>query len=193
LYGSRDSFIPYYSGRNKTIELPEHGDHNATELRQKYADKVFNSQDFRAGILYAYHNQYAKVYPTVDIAVYRNERKELLLGKKPNSQKWRLIGGFVDPTDDNYEAAAIRELREEAGKVNVENLKYAMSAKIDDWRYRSEVDKIITNVFTCDYKSGELSPQDDICELGWFPVSGIRGMIDREEVTEEHEFILSKL
>src|SRR5476651_2153987 len=29
LYGSRDSFIPYYTGRCETIELPEHGDYNA--------------------------------------------------------------------------------------------------------------------------------------------------------------------
>jgi len=33
LYGSRDSFIPYYAGRFETVELPEHGDYNATELR----------------------------------------------------------------------------------------------------------------------------------------------------------------
>src|ERR1700760_2842829 len=65
LYGSRDSFIPYYTGKFETFELPEHGDYNATEIRKQYADKVFDSTDFRAGILYAYHNQYTKVYPTV--------------------------------------------------------------------------------------------------------------------------------
>jgi bifunctional NMN adenylyltransferase/nudix hydrolase len=193
LYGSRDSFIPYYSGKNKTIELPKHEGHNATELRKQYADKVFDSQDFRAGILYAYHNQYPKVYPTVDIAMYRSNRKEILLGKKANSNKWRLFGGFVDPTDANYESAALRELCEEAGEVEVGNLKYVFSSKIDDWRYRSEVDKIITSVFTCDYVSGTLKAQDDICALDWIEVAELSRMIKGGEVAEEHIEIIEKL
>ncbi|MFT6334839.1 MAG: bifunctional NMN adenylyltransferase/nudix hydrolase [Halioglobus sp.] len=193
LYGSRDSFIPFYSGRNKTIELPEHGDHNATELRQKYADKVFDSQDFRAGILYAYHNQYPKVYPTVDIAVFRNEGKEVLLGKKPNNMKWRLIGGYVDPTDDKLEDAAQRELKEEAGSIKVKNMTYLMSTKVDDWRYRSEVDKIITTVFRCEYVSGKFKAQDDICELAWHNVGDLEAMIERGEVTPEHVDIIGNV
>ncbi len=190
LYGSRDSFIPYYSGRNKTIELPEHGGHNATELRKKYADKVFDSQDFRAGILYAYHNQYPKVYPTVDIAVFRNEGKEILLGKKPNNMKWRLIGGYVDPSDEKLEDAALRELEEEAGPIVVKNMSYVMSTKVDDWRYRSEVDKIITTVFRCEYVSGEFQAQDDICELGWHNVKDLPEMIKGGEITPEHVVII---
>ena len=193
LYGSRDSFIPYYFGKNKTVELPEHGDHNATELRQKYADKVFDSQDFRAGILYAYHNQYAKVYPTVDIAVYRNNGKEILLGKKSNNMKWRLIGGYVDPTDKKLEDAALRELEEEAGPIKVQNMTYVMSTKVDDWRYRGEVDKIITTVFSCEYVSGEIKAQDDICELGWHEVAKLQRMIEREEITPEHVDIIGNV
>ena len=193
LYGSRDSFIPYYSGRNKTIELPEHGDHNATELRQKYADKVFDSQDFRAGILYAYHNQYPKVYPTVDIAVFRKKGKEVLLGKKPNNMKWRLIGGYVDPTDDKLEDAALRELKEEAGPIEVKNMTYLMSTKVDDWRYRSEVDKIITTVFRCEYVSGDFKAQDDICELAWHAVGNLPTIIGRGEVTPEHVDIIGNV
>ena len=45
LYGSRDSFIPYYSGKYDTNELPEHGDYSATELRKKYADKVLTQKN----------------------------------------------------------------------------------------------------------------------------------------------------
>jgi len=150
LYGGRDSFIPYYQGKFTTIELPDSGNFNATELREKYSDKVHASKDFRAGILYALHNQYTKVYPTVDVAVYRNERQEILLGKKANNLKWRLIGGFVDTTDASYEVAALRELREEAGELEVSPMQYEMSAHIDDWRYRNEADSITTTVFSCD-------------------------------------------
>ena len=186
LYGSRDSFIPYYTGRYETVDLPEHGDYNATELRRKYADKVFDSRDFRAGILYAYHNQYKKVYPTVDIAVFRNEKSEILLGKKAINNRWRLVGGFTDPEDDCYETAARRELTEECGPIEVSDLTYETSARIDDWRYRSEVDKIITLLFSCDYHYGEPEAQDDIMEVAWFPVANLPTMIERHEISEEH-------
>lgn len=186
LYGSRDSFMPYYSGKFKTVELPEHGDHNATDLRKKYADKVFESKDFRAGILYAVHNQFKKVYPTVDIAVFKNKKSEILLGKKAINNKWRLIGGFVDPEDGGYEVAALRELKEEAGPIEVTSLSYEASAKIDDWRYRNEDDKIITTLYSCDYISGNHKAQDDIIDLKWFKVSDLSEMIKRNEISKEH-------
>lgn len=193
LYGSRDSFIPYYSGRYLTVDLPEHGDHSGTELREKYADKVFDSRDFRAGILYAYYNQYKKVYPTVDIAVFREEKSEILLGKKSINNKWRLVGGFTDPEDDCYETAAQRELTEECGPIEVGELTYETSARINDWRYRNEVDKIVTTLFSCDYHYGEPQAQDDIMDLAWFKLTDLPAMIERGEISEEHYTLLQHL
>lgn len=196
LYGSRDSFIPYYSGRKPVVELPEHGDYSATELRKKYADKVSNSRDFRAGILYALHNQYKKVYPTVDIAVFRNNKTEILLGRKAISSNWRFVGGFSDPEDDSYETAALREMKEECGDLEVENLKYEVSAKIPDWRYKNEADQIITLLFSCDFSEGKVQPQDDIKELEWFPVKELINMKNADKLSPEHEelfkFIITK-
>lgn len=196
LFGSRDSFIPYYSGRFETIELPEHGDYNATELRKQYADKVFDSNDFRAGILYAYYNQYTKVYPTVDIACFRNNKTEILLGKKATNNKWRFIGGFADPEDACYEDAAKRELIEECGEMEISEMTYETSRKINDWRYRNEADKIITLLFSCDYISGSPAAQDDIIDLGWFPVADLPKMIENQTISPEHvamfEVIITK-
>jgi bifunctional NMN adenylyltransferase/nudix hydrolase len=196
LYGSRDSFIPYYSGRFETVELPEHGDYNATELRKQYADKVFDSNDFRAGILYALYNQYTKVYPTVDIAMFRNNKTEILLGKKSINNKWRFIGGFADPEDADYESAAKRELTEEAGDMESTAMQYETSAKINDWRYRSEADKIITLLFSCEHTSGEPKAQDDIIDLGWFKLADLPQMIADELISNEHiamfTFIINK-
>ncbi|QKJ29862.1 NUDIX domain-containing protein [Mucilaginibacter mali] len=186
LYGSRDSFIPYYSGKFETVELPEHGDYNATELRNQFADKVYDSTDFRAGILYAYHNQYTKVFPTVDIALFRNNKTELLLGKKATNNKWRFVGGFADPEDANYESAAARELKEECGELEFGGMSYETSRKINDWRYRSEADKIITLLFSCDYTAGEPKAQDDIIGLGWVKLSEIPQLIDTGQISDEH-------
>jgi bifunctional NMN adenylyltransferase/nudix hydrolase len=186
LYGSRDSFIPYYSGKFETVELPEHGDYNATELRKQYADKVFDSNDFRAGILYAYYNQYAKVYPTVDVALFRNNRTEILLGKKAINNKWRFVGGFSDPNDACYEDAAKRELTEECGEMQTTAMQYETSAQINDWRYRSEVDKIITLLFSCDFIEGTPEAQDDIADLAWFKLTELPLMIKDGSISEEH-------
>jgi bifunctional NMN adenylyltransferase/nudix hydrolase len=186
LYGSRDSFIPYYYGKIETEELPEHGDYNATQLRAMYADLVFDSQDFRAGIIYAYNHQYTKVYPTVDVAVFRNQKTEILLGSKTINNKWRLLGGFSDPEDNSFEEAAKRELLEEAGPIEVSELSFEMSCKIDDWRYRHEADKIITTVFSCDHVFGTPKGQDDIAEVAWYQVKNLGKMLQNEEITPEH-------
>jgi bifunctional NMN adenylyltransferase/nudix hydrolase len=193
LYGSRDSFIPYYSGRFETVELPSHGDYNATELRKQYADKVFNSTDFRAGILYAYYNQYTKVYPTVDIAVFRNDRTELLLGKKANSSKWRFPGGFADPEDDCYENAAKRELAEECGAIQTGEMTYETSRKINDWRYRSEADKIITLLYSCDHTGGEPQAQDDIVDVAWFKLTDLPKMMEDGLLNNEHRELFNTI
>jgi bifunctional NMN adenylyltransferase/nudix hydrolase len=196
LFGSRDSFIPYYSGRFETVELPEHEDYNATELRKQYADKVFDSNDFRAGILYAYYNQYTKVYPTVDIACFRNNKTEILLGKKATNNKWRFIGGFADPEDACYEDAAKRELMEECGEMEISEMTYETSRKINDWRYRNEADKIITLLFSCDYISGTPAAQDEIIDLSWFPVADLPKLIENQTISPEHlemfEVIITK-
>jgi len=196
LYGSRDSFIPYYAGKNEVEELAEHGDYNATELRESFSDMVYDSQEFRAGILYAYYNQYKKVYATVDIAVFKPKQKEILLGKKDTNFKWRLVGGFSDPEDASFEEAAVRELKEECGPIEVKDVRYEMSTKVNDWRYKNEVDQIITTVFSCEYIGGNIQAQDDIMDLEWFPLNDIPNMIQNHIITDEHvpifNFLINK-
>ncbi len=94
MYGSRDSFIPHYKGKNKVVELPETGDFNSTIIRDQISDTVLDSEEFRTGVIYGCTNSYVKVYPTVDIAVFRNNKSEMLLGKKTIDNKWRLLGWF---------------------------------------------------------------------------------------------------
>lgn len=193
LYGSRDSFIPYYTGTLKVVELPEYGDHNATELRTMNSDHVLDTDDFRLGINYAFHNTFPKVFPTVDIAVYNENHTQILLGKKYGQDKWRLPGGFTDPADDSYEEAAHRELMEECGKIEVSKMKYKASLKINDWRYKNERDKIITHLFVCHLIFGKPEAGDDLQEVGWFEVSKIAEMMIDNDIVPEHVDLLSIL
>lgn len=186
LYGGRDSFIDYYTGKNSVVELPRHGEHSATEIRESLKEKVMDSVEFRAGVIYAYSNTYLKVYPTVDIAIFRNNKNEILLGKKDIDNKWRLIGGFSDPTDESYEAAALRELHEECGNIQVSSMNYEGSFRVNDWRYRNEKDKIITILFSTDFISGDPEGSDDIAEVKWFTLTQLEEMLNAHQTAEEH-------
>jgi bifunctional NMN adenylyltransferase/nudix hydrolase len=192
LYGSRDCFIPYYTGHLQVVALPELGEHSATAIRHENSDKVLDSTDFRMGINYAYQNTYAKVYPTVDIAVLKENNTQVLLGKKPNASQWRFPGGFADPSDETYEAAARRELMEECGKIEVNSMQYVGSARIDDWRYRSEEDKIMTLFFKTHWVFGNVQANDDLKELAWVAVAELPGMLEKE-ITKEHHVLVHML
>jgi bifunctional NMN adenylyltransferase/nudix hydrolase len=193
LYGSRNSFINYYSGRCKVQELPPHGEFSATEIRDSIKEQVMDSMEFRAGVIYAYANTYPKVYTTVDVAVFKNNKQEILLGKKENDQKWRLIGGFTDPSDEGFEKAALRELQEECGDITVTGMAYEGSFRVDDWRYKNETDKIITTLFSTDFIAGEPKANDDIAELGWFLLSELPDMISNELTTTTHNPLFNAL
>jgi bifunctional NMN adenylyltransferase/nudix hydrolase len=173
LYGGRDGFVKYYHGRFSTTEIEQTVFVSGTEVRKEVSREVRPSADFRSGVIYAAYNQYPKVFATVDVAIIDGER--ILLGRKPTQEKFRFLGGFTDPTDNSYEDAAKREVQEESG-LDVEELVYLGSCKIDDWRYRSEEDKIITHLFTAKYIFGNPKATDDIAELRWYKL---------EELTED--------
>ena len=191
LYGSRDSFIPYYSGKYPTETLPEAGTICATEIRERYQDLVGDSEDFRKGILYAHSRLYPTTYATVDIALLNDDK--VLLARKPEETSWRLPGGFTDPTDESYEAAALRELCEECGAIEATNFTYQASFKIEDWRYRRESSKIITLLFTADYKGGEIKAGDDINEARWFTLDEAADMLQHNKINKAHQPLLRKV
>lgn len=182
LYGGRDSFIKHYGGHFETTELDGIGDFSGTEIRKEVSQAIKASPDFRAGVIFAAYNQYPKVFPTVDVAIMKGD--EVLLGRKPHQTLFRFIGGFVDPTDDSFEKAAQREAQEETG-VEVGNLQYIGTARIDDWRYRNEVDKIITTLFAADYVAGNAIARDDIAELRWFKMKDLT----MEDFVVEHRVL----
>lgn len=174
IYGSEENFVERYSGKYTTAVLEAIEDDFPEEMPMAEVERM---RDFRAGILYATIRRYPTVYPTVDIAVFRKDMQEVLLARKENETKYRFPGGFTDPSDESYEMAAIRELMEECGDLEVVDLIYIGSCRIDDWRYRDSMDGIMTHLYACTLESGEPIASDDISELRWMEV---------QKLTEEH-------
>ncbi len=193
LYGSRDCFIPYYSGKFATEELDESGGFSATELREKYSDEVLASKEFRMGINYAAHNRYPIAYATVDVAVLTQDKQQVLLGRKPNAPQWRFPGGFVDPTDESKEAAAKRELTEECGDFETGEFTYICSHRMNDWRYVNEVDKVITTLYATTIIYGNPKAGDDLEAVQWFAVADIPTLIETGKIAPVHTVLLNKL
>lgn len=205
IYGSRDAFIPHYNGKYHVVELDPAVEISATQIRQIISDEVKESPDFRRGVIYAACNQYPRVMPTVDIACLKvpNTHKPLLgnpsyevalVRKKIDiAEHWRFPGGFLDPRkDDGIEETAAREIREETG-LEIGDLRYVRSFKVDDWRYRKEIDKIFTSLFVCKYVYGGLRADDDVHRAEWFPID----MEDPDKMIgimiPEHRILMSGL
>jgi bifunctional NMN adenylyltransferase/nudix hydrolase len=136
-------------------------------------------------MIYASFQRYPTSYQTVDAIIWRRERDdsdkltggvEILLGRKRADAQgaWRYIGGFVQPEDDSLETAALREAKEETG-CELDRPRYLFSARVEDWRYRDEVDGICTAVFACAYLFGAPTAEDDIDDLKWFVFSPALG------------------
>ncbi len=182
LYGSRDSFIPYYKGTWNCIELEPTTYISATDIRNKVSKKVLQSEDFRAGIIYSVYNQYPIVHSTVDLLIKQGNR--VLLGRKPTQKEYRFVGGFVDPNDENEIQSCRREGLEETG-LELGNFKFICSRKIEDWRYRGIKDRsIMTHLYECEVIFGSPTPQDDIEELKWFSFEELREDYKNILVTE---------
>ena len=174
LYGGRDSFISSYNGTFETQEIPSaYYDESGTQVRDNVRSEVLATRDFRAGVIYAAQNQYPKVYPTVDMALTRSLEgggRSVLLGRKDlASNKYSFPGGFVDPTDESYESAALREVFEEIDAEVDRNLHYVSSHRIADWRYKRS-EKIMTSFFEAKLTFGSGTPKEEFCETTWFPI-----------------------
>lgn len=179
LYGSRDSFIPFYHGRHQTVELIGNNDEiSGTTIRDNVSKEIINSPDFRKGVIYANYGRYPVIMPCADIVVYNPVDKTILLGRKPAEDIFRFVGGHVEVTDESYEHAALKELSEETGGglsvcESAKELTYICSGKIDDWRHSKESSEIFSTLFLATRMSGIAVGDDDLAEVKWFKVKDV--------------------
>lgn len=170
LYGGRDSFVDTYNGSFPSMEISSaYYEEAGTHIREDIRNKPIDSEKFRRGVIYSTQNQYPKVYPTVDLAITRphnNRYLEVMMGKKDLNRGWSFPGGFVDPTDENYETSALRECSEELDIAIDKKLNYVSSHIVKDWRYKRS-EKIMTTLFQANYQFGSGKPLEEFVETGW--------------------------
>ncbi len=167
LYGSRDSFIPYYTGVYPVAEVPELPNCSATRVRHEAATQNVNDPMWRKGWLAALHHQYAVTDPTVDMAVHTADWDLVLMGRRSSVSPLRFFGGFVNPEDASMEEAAKRELSEEAVGALIGEPRYVGSFRINDRRYQRSQYGIMTTFFAVEYKGGVVMPGDDMGVVEW--------------------------
>lgn len=195
LYGSRDSFLKCYTGRFPTIELEPIRYISGTELRKEVSNRVKANSDFRAGVIWAVGNQFPACISTVDIVIIDPDRYRFLVAKKPTETQYRFVGGFTNPNSDSNEVDAARETREETG-LEVGPMVYLGSAKINDWRYRSEQNKIRTSFFATKYIFGAPTAADDISEVCWWSLDQLeKPLVDqlKQNIVPEHHVLVDML
>lgn len=190
LYGSRDSFIPHYTGSFPTQELESTKYISGTELRHRIANKYANSAAYRAGAIAASLDRFPTCYPTVDVAILDNARGNILMGKKAGETDFRFVGGFADPKSPDYESDARRETAEETG-LEVDGFVYIGSTLIDDWRYRNNPDKIKTLFFIGLYQFGRPQGADDLPYVEWVPLVDL--LSGKIKVMSEHVVLVDML
>jgi len=175
LYGSRDSFIPHYSGSYEVAVVPKIASVSGSEIRAQVQSELLHTPEWRRGIIHVHATRAALPYPVVDVAVVNPNTETVLLGqKKHDGEKYRFIGGFYDPAvDTSFEATVAREVIEETGGIEVGNISYLGSGRIDDWRYRGEKDCIVSAFYRADYLFGAARAQDDLDSLAWIPYSNV--------------------
>lgn len=169
MYGGRDSFIKTYQGRYDTFEMAIINEAQGSKIREDVGKTVCNSTEFRRGIIFACQNQYPKVFPTVDMAVVKKEAKDffVLLANRTHNSLGQFPGGFVDPSDATMEEAAKRELMEELDVSVGDSVSYVGSCLIEDWRYTTPDERIMTTLFQLDYVSGSGKPIDEFVDSDW--------------------------
>lgn len=190
LYGGRDSFVPHYKGGFPTVELVPNKIISGKEIRRNVGIKSKGTKEFREGVIWAVENQWPGALPTVDVAIIDKNNWSVLLIRKSNKKEYQFVGGFASPNAESYEEDAAREVQEETN-LECKDYTYIGSAKINDWRFKAERNKIKTTFFLAEYVSGTPQVNDkieNIAELRWVPVEDLK-----EEMFIEEHGVLYKL
>lgn len=167
------------AGGSHPVEVFDVQGTHATTVRANVMPE--RTASFRRGVIYGAERRSTSVFPVIDVVIWRKDAEAaatpalVLLGRKnEDGDCFRLVGGFVEPQDDDLEAAVLREAREETGLV-VHNITYAGSQVVDDWRYRGAPETLMSAVFNAESsRINEPVAGDDLDEVRWCtPAEGL--------------------
>lgn len=166
LYGSRDSFIPHYSGELRTVEIPERGVASGTKRRAQI--EFPHTLEGRQALIHAARTRYPINYRTVDLAIIdAHHDRVLMIGKRVHDGLVSFVGGYNDRKGETDRAAALREKDEEVPGVEIGPLTLLDTLPINDPRYRRSGDGVVTTLFSAPYKGGKPEAGDDADYVLW--------------------------
>jgi NADH pyrophosphatase NudC (nudix superfamily) len=161
-----------------------------TQLRQAVAEQVLDCAEFRAGVIYANTVQnFPTSFQAIDAVIRHSTQPKVIVGRKTGEKGWRFPGGFVDPGDPSLERAVKREVREEVGDIEIDDIKYVCSIRVDDYRYRKSQRKIMTALFEVIYIYGPIKAGDDLEEIRWQDIEGLTDCLVEEHKPLAEAFI----
>lgn len=128
----------------------------------------------------------SKIFLTVDMVVFNENRNEILLIKRKNNpfkDCWALPGGFVDENED-LEEAAKRELKEETNVTVSEVVQIGAFGKPG----RDPRGHMVSIAFSTQLTSQQdIKPLDDAKEVKWFFINNL------PDLAFDHEEIINKV
>jgi bifunctional NMN adenylyltransferase/nudix hydrolase len=190
LYGAKDSFISHYRGRYETKEIIQSLESSGTNLRKQVTGMPQDKEDFRAGVIYGILNNPSLSSPCVDGAILRkNNEIQIVLVQKPDEKLWRFPGGKIESTDESYEAAVNREIREETGLEIGQPVYVTSSCSLPDWRAVGSGVAVHTSLFALRYVYGAPKGKDDAAEARWFDLFEI----EEAQMEDCHKKLLTTL
>lgn len=170
LYGSRRSFIPFYTGRHPVVEVSPVFADSGTAHRDAIPPPA--TPEGRAALIYAQRERPPFMYATSDLAIVDSAaRRILLIGKNVYGGFLSFAGGHAMKSDVDAAEVARREGGEEFLNVRFGPLSYVGTRSIDDPRYRGTSDGVMTTFFRAEYLGGEPAPGDDADSVHWVAVS----------------------
>ncbi len=176
LYGSRDSFIPKYTGRYETCEIPAMQNVSGTQVRREITFP--NTREGRQAMIYMATNREPIIYRTVDLGIVDRARNRALFIKKDvHDGMPSFMGGFDNKKGETDVEAMLRELGEELPGLDIGQPQFLDSVPIDDPRYHGTPDGVKTAFFRAEFLGGDFTAADDADGHQWITRMAIPGSV----------------